>query len=855
MSDFAPQTAAGKVLWHFTMSLDGFVAGPDHDMSWMATGISMQPGLLEPYIETTGAVLAGRRGWDAFPSAEFIYGGAFTGPVFVMTHHPEDAEPADRVTFLNCDLAEAVQIALTAADGKNVEVLSADIGRQLLQRGLLDEIDLHIAPVLLGQGIRLYERLRLNRLTYSAGQIESNSPACVLTERVTMPYGVVRATVRDEGYQVRMAEPLYKVTTWSVSMLVGSIDQGKVALPDIQRPFVWPASKVRDLLDSMYRGFPVGSLLFWSTGVEAGARQIGLGESKAAPQHLIVDGQQRLTSLYAVMTGRPVLREDYSEARIRIAFRPSDGTFAVTDAAIEKDPEYIPDISVLWRPGSSQIAVIRDYFNKLRRDIDTVEENRLAQAISDLAALSTHSFTVIDLSADADEEQVAEIFVRINSEGVTLLQADFILTLMSVFWEKGRTDLEEFCRACRLPAVDGASPFNWYLQPQPSQMLRATVAVALRRAVLKNVYTVLRGKDLETGRSSPERREAQFARLAEAQEQVLDLANWHDFLLCLERAGFRGKRMISSENAIIFSYALWLIGRVDYGVPRHKLREVIARWFFMAHTTGRYSGSFETQVEADLARLADVEKGDAEGFVAVLSKVIDDTLTTDFWEITLPNELASSASKSPALLAYIAALNILDADALLSTIKVRSRLDPGVMLKKGIERHHLFPRAYLQKLGITGTKRVNQIANMAMVDWSDNIAISDQAPAVYWPEQLADKKLSDEAIARQVHWHALPEGWTELPYDEFLIKRRKLMARVVREAFEQLADAAYAPEYPQAQPPQVAPAASARARYAVRVTDLVDAGMLAPGAILINPTDDVEASVLPDVRIDVDGTV
>src|SRR5690606_37269373 len=132
-----------------------------------------------------------------------------------------------------------------------------------------------------------------------------------------------------------------------------------------------------------------------------------------------------------------------------------------------------------------------------------------------------------------------------------------------------------------------------------------------------------------------------------------------------------------------------------YGVPRHKLREVIARWFFMAHTTGRYSGSFETQVEADLARLADVEKGDAEGFVAVLSKVIDDTLTTDFWEITLPNELASSASKSPALRAYIAALNIPDADALLSTIKVRSRLDPGVLLKKGIERHHLFPRAYL----------------------------------------------------------------------------------------------------------------------------------------------------------------
>ncbi|MFY1687386.1 dihydrofolate reductase family protein [Plantactinospora sp. WMMB782] len=159
MNDFTPQTAEGKVLWHFTMSLDGFVAGPDHDMSWMMTGISAQPGLVDEYVGTTGAILGGRRGWDAFPGADNIYGGAFTGPVFVLTHHPEDAEPADRVTFIDCDLAEAVRIALAAAEGKNVEVLSPDIGRQLLHRGLLDEIDLHIAPVLLGQGIRLYEHL------------------------------------------------------------------------------------------------------------------------------------------------------------------------------------------------------------------------------------------------------------------------------------------------------------------------------------------------------------------------------------------------------------------------------------------------------------------------------------------------------------------------------------------------------------------------------------------------------------------------------------------------------------------------------------------------------------------------
>ena len=157
MSDFEPQTANGKVLWHFTMSLDGFVAGPDHDMDWMSTGISERPGFIDQYVETTGAVLGGRQGWDRFPDAGTIYGGAWTGPVFVLTHHPEDAKPAERVTFLDCDVAEAVRIALAAADGKNVEVLSADIGRQLLERGLIDEIDLHIAPILLGEGLRLYD--------------------------------------------------------------------------------------------------------------------------------------------------------------------------------------------------------------------------------------------------------------------------------------------------------------------------------------------------------------------------------------------------------------------------------------------------------------------------------------------------------------------------------------------------------------------------------------------------------------------------------------------------------------------------------------------------------------------------
>ena len=155
MIDFPPQVAAGKVLWHFTMSLDGFVAGPEHSMDWM-TGVTARPGLIKEYIETTGAVLGGRAGWDATIDGQRPYGGQWSGPIFVLTHHPEDATPAPDVTFLNCPLAEAVEIARAAADGKNVEVFSPTIGTQLLQAGLLDELDLHIAPVLLGDGVRLY---------------------------------------------------------------------------------------------------------------------------------------------------------------------------------------------------------------------------------------------------------------------------------------------------------------------------------------------------------------------------------------------------------------------------------------------------------------------------------------------------------------------------------------------------------------------------------------------------------------------------------------------------------------------------------------------------------------------------
>ncbi len=156
MPDPRPQTAAGKVHLAFVMSLDGFVAGPGHSMDFM-DGTTVRDGLHQEYIESTGAILAGRDGYDSAIGDSRPYGGAWSGPIFLLTHHPEDARAAEGVTVLGCSLTEAVRIGLDAARGKNLQVFSASIGGQLLQLGLVDEIDVHVAPVLIGDGVRLYD--------------------------------------------------------------------------------------------------------------------------------------------------------------------------------------------------------------------------------------------------------------------------------------------------------------------------------------------------------------------------------------------------------------------------------------------------------------------------------------------------------------------------------------------------------------------------------------------------------------------------------------------------------------------------------------------------------------------------
>lgn len=583
---------------------------------------------------------------------------------------------------------------------------------------------------------------------------------------------------------------LFKEVTYSVLKLIEDIEMGEIGLPEIQRPFVWPTTKVRDLFDSMYRGFPVGYLLFWANGVGNGYRQIGADNKQKIPRLLIVDGQQRLTSLFAVLKGVPIIRSDYSKSRLKIAFRPRDQKFEVSDAAIQRDPEFIADISHLWSGELSRNRFVKAFIRDLRRsrEVSDDEEDELSEAIDRLYDLQNYPFTALELSAAVDEEQVADVFVRINSQGVTLNQADFILTLMSVFWDEGRRELETFCREARLPATSGASPFNYFIQPDPDQLLRVSIGLGFRRARLRNVYAILRGKDLNSEQFSEKRRVEQFGTLRSAQANVLHLQNWHEFLKCLQRAGFRSAKVISSQNALLYSYVFYLIGKCDYGVDHYTLRNVIARWFFMVSLTGRYTGSPESVMEQDLARLRDIS--DADGFVTILNRFVESALTEDFWNINLPEALATSSSRSPALFAYYAALNLLNAKVLFSNMKVEELMDPAIRgVKSAIERHHIFPRAYLQRIGYESTRDINQIANYALVEWKDNIDIRDEPPASYVQSYI--RRLSGEQLREMAYLHALPEGWEQLSYDDFLPARRQLMAKVIRDGFDTLRDPIY----------------------------------------------------------------
>lgn len=584
-----------------------------------------------------------------------------------------------------------------------------------------------------------------------------------------------------------MGTTLYKEVSYKLKGLIEYIDLGEIALPELQRPFVWPKAKVRDLFDSMYKGYPVGFFLFWETSVnERKTRSIGKEEKQKLARLLVIDGQQRLTSLFAVMKSIEVKNKKGISEKIQIAFNPRKGKFEVSGAAVLRDPEYIHDISKLWSSETGKARFVKDFLNKLKKAKGLTEEDeeQISDAIDRLYNLEQYSFNALELYSSVDEEQVADVFVRINSKGKPLNQADFILTLMAVFWEDGRKKLEQFCEDARTLKDGEKSSFNYISRPNPDDLLRVIVGYGFTRGRLKYGYAVLRGKDLKTGETSSNLRDERFEKLKVAQGEVLNLTNWHEFLKVPLSAGFSSKKMVSSNIGLLFAYTLYLIGLKNFNLDRSQLRKLIAKWFFMGALTSRYTGSPESIIEKDIIAFKKCKSRDE--FVGYLNKVINSELTEDYWNITLPNELATSSASSPSLHAYQATLCLLNARPLFSNLYLKDLFKPSQIRshRSNVERHHLFPKNYLKTLKITGTRDTNQIANYAWIEWTDNINISDNPPSQYFPPLY--RKMDKDERAKMIYWHALPDCWYEMKYEEFLEARRKLIAKVIRDGYAKI---------------------------------------------------------------------
>ncbi len=590
-----------------------------------------------------------------------------------------------------------------------------------------------------------------------------------------------------------MGKELFDNIPSKVADILSDVKNGRVGLPDLQRPFVWQDNKVRELLDSMMKGYPIGYIMLWASPDDY-ENTVHIGKNEKIykrPNDLVIDGQQRLTALLAAMYGVTIMDKNYKERAIRISFNPLTREFAVWTPAFEKNPEWISEISQVFAADEEHnISKFRKAYIKIvnegrtknnEEELTEDEEDCIEENINDLLNLGIYSLPTLKINSKANEEDVADIFVRVNSGGQNLTEKNFIETLIAVYDNAVHDKINKFCADSRIPA-NGTS-FNQILQVDPSHLIRMSVGVGFRRARLRYVYMLLRGKNLKTGEITQNIREENLKIFKDSLDIVTNLNNWHAFMNLFASAGYLKGSFVASSNAVVFSYVLYLIGKYDYKVSSVELQKIISKWIFMSTITGFYTGSTESQVEKQFADLRDVHNADE--FVVYLDSVIANRFTDDYFEYSLPSELNSSSATSPAWYGYIAAINVLGTPMLFSTAPLSQYFILGTSGdKNSIDKHHIFPKNYLGKIGYSNDRDRNQIANFTYLDYATNIDISDAPPTEY-VSRYRDK-LGEEGYKLACKQNALPENFEQLSYPEFLIKRRILMAQIVKKAYDKL---------------------------------------------------------------------
>ena len=590
-----------------------------------------------------------------------------------------------------------------------------------------------------------------------------------------------------------MGKELFNNIPSKVGDLINDVKNGRIGLPDLQRPFVWDDSKVRDLLDSMLKGFPIGYIMLWESPTNY-ERTSHIGDNQKlykTPDDLVIDGQQRLTALLAAMEGVQIKDKDYRKRYIKIGFNPLSREFRVWTMAVERSPEFVNSISDVFDADKNHSVTKfrRNYIKAVNeaREKDgnpiltedeeiTVEEN-----INALLDLKIYSLPTLRINAQADEEDVSEIFVRVNSGGQKLTEKNFIETLLAVFDNDVHAQIDKFCEESRIP-VDGTA-YNHILKVDPVHLIRVTVGFGFHRARLKYAYQLMRGKDLKTGIITTETRDYNLQKFKDALNVATNLNTWHAFLNLFVQAGYVSEDFVAASNAIVYCYVMYLIGKYEYKIKTPELNKIIVKWIYMSTVTGFYTNSPESTVERIFADIRDV-KEDVE-YIAFLEEQISNRFTDDYFTVNLPKELATSSTTSPSWFGYIAAINVLGTPMLFSTATAKQYLVPGVSgTKNAIDRHHIFPKHYLEKIGYKEDRDRNQVANYTYIDYPTNIEISDKPPSEY--VSYFRLKLGEENYKKTCAENALPENFEKMEYQQFLVQRRKLMAEIIRKGYMRL---------------------------------------------------------------------
>jgi len=592
----------------------------------------------------------------------------------------------------------------------------------------------------------------------------------------------------------------YTVGQYSIATIFTWIKTGEIAIPEIQRPFVWTAIKVRDLLDSLLKGYPVGYLISWrNPNIHLKDGSISFGK------RILIDGQQRVTALMAAILGCEVVDQDYQTVRIRIAYQPMEERFEVSNPAIAKDKACIPDIAAVFKPDANLFELVNQYC----ADNQSITQAQAFESLGMLQGIANNQVGMIELAPDLDIETVTEIFIRVNSMGTPLSQADFAMSKIAVNETYGgntlRKAIDYFCHMAVAPdfykivAKDKSFADTAYFHqmswlkdenddlydPSYSDMLRVAFTSMFRRGKLQDLVALLSGRNFETKQNEEATVEASFARLGAGITEFMNETNFKQFIMIIRSTGFVDPSMVTSQMAMDFAYILYLTLR-DLKMPAGDIQRWVTRWFVMSVLTGRYSGSSESAIDEDIRQIH------AHSIEEYATTVVRGELSDAFWDTVLPQQMDTSSINSPAFRVFEAAqVKLNDLGFLSHDFTVKDLIE----VKSDI--HHFWPRDFLKKNGLSRSQ-YNQIANFVLAQSEINIAVGNKEPGAYMSQMLEQchggpkryGNIDDEDTLRaNLAMNCIPEG-TEFmmlsDYPAFLKARRRLMAQRIKTYFEKL---------------------------------------------------------------------